>query len=95
MDYETFEYQPRCSVPGCGRPAVYKVAAPWTFGSFAELKNYGTCCADHRDTLFERARAMHAQCRAAAGETIGPVGVYQILPGLRDRDLSMVSGATS
>ncbi len=90
MDPMPFKYQPKCSVPGCGRPGVFKVAAPWSYGSINELKNYGVSCEEHRDALFTRATAENAGLAAVDGEKFGPVGVYQILLGVRDADLTRV-----
>jgi len=90
MDPLPFKYQPKCSVPGCGRPGVFKVAAPWSYGSINELKNYGVSCEAHRDAVFDRAKAENAGLAAADGEKFGPVGVYQIVPGMRDVDLTRV-----
>src|SRR4051794_22113251 len=37
----------RCSKPKCGKPAAYKIAAPWSYGQFSELKSYGLACSEH------------------------------------------------
>lgn len=87
---ETYEYQPMCSMPGCDRPAIYKVGAIWSNGRFTELKNYGTCCDGHRPALLAQARRRRANGRLAAGETLGEVALYQLLPSFRDADLSRV-----
>jgi len=42
----------RCNVPGCGEPASYKIAAPWSDGAFTELKTYGHACSDHLGFVF-------------------------------------------
>lgn len=90
MDQPPFHYQPKCSLPGCGRPGVFKVAAPWSYGNINELKNYGVCCEEHRDGLLQRARGESQGLAPSEGEKIGPVGVYQILPGVRDAELTRV-----
>lgn len=87
MDAETFRYQPRCSIPGCGQPALYKVAAAWSDGTSRELKNYGTACEAHRNELLARAQAIHGTLKLAEKETVGPVGVYQLAPGRHDTEL--------
>src|SRR5262245_59036079 len=33
-----------CSMSDCAEPATYKVAAPWSDGSFSELKTFGFAC---------------------------------------------------
>ena len=55
-DDATFRYTPKCSSPRCGKPAVFKVAAPWSNGTSRELKNYGLACEAHRDSLFALAQ---------------------------------------
>jgi hypothetical protein len=90
MDQPPFHYQPRCSKVGCGKHGVFKVASPWTYGNIRELKNYGVCCEEHRDPLFERAKAQAPLVHLSEGETVGAVGVYQILPGVRDAELTRV-----
>ena len=87
MDAETFRYQPKCSIQHCDRPALYKVAATWSDGTSRELKNYGTACEGHRDELLARARANRGTLTLAEGETVGPVGVYQLAAGRRDAEL--------
>jgi hypothetical protein len=90
MDSPPFHYQPRCSAPGCGQPAVYKVAAAWSNGTSQELKNYGLACEAHRDSQLARARANRQGLKTAEGETVGEVGLYQLLPGVRDVELTRV-----
>lgn len=34
----------RCSMPGCGEPAAYKIAAPWRDGHHNALKTYEFAC---------------------------------------------------
>ena len=87
MDAERFHYQPKCSTPGCDRPALFKVAAPWSDGTSRELKNYGTACEEHRNELLARARANRGTLKLAEGENVGPVGVYQLAHGRRDAEL--------
>ncbi len=89
---ETFRYEPKCIVPGCGKLAVYKIGAPWTSGKFSELKNYGTCCEEHKTALVDRARAVAKTIHLVEGETLGAVTVYRLVPGARDAELRPVSG---
>lgn len=88
MDRPPFHYQPMCSMPGCSRHALYKVAAPWSDGTSRELKNYGLTCEEHRAELLDRAKSVRGGLRLAEGETVGDVGLYQLLPGVRDRELT-------
>jgi hypothetical protein len=90
-DFQTFDYEPQCSYPGCDRPAIYKVAAPWTNGTIRELKTYGTACDAHRASLLARGRSHREGLQLAEGESVGQVGLYQLLPGVRDAELSQVS----
>jgi hypothetical protein len=91
VDSERFRYQPMCSTPGCDRPALYKVAAPWSDGTSRELKNYGTVCEEHRDRLLARARTNRGALKLAEGETVGPVGLYHLAPGRRDAELKRLA----
>jgi hypothetical protein len=90
MDSSTFVYQPSCTRTDCNRPAVYKIAAAWSDGTSKELKTYGLACESHRDELLAEARSKQRTLRLAEGETVGPIGVYQLLPGVRDAELSRV-----
>jgi hypothetical protein len=87
MEKNPFHYQPTCSVASCGQPAVYKVAAPWTSGTSRELKNYGLACTAHGQAQLELAKKNREGLKVAVGETVGPVGLYQLVPGKRDAEL--------
>lgn len=83
----TFHYPVLCSHPGCGRPAVYKIAARWSDGLTAELKTYALVCADCLGEAFRHSRQKQAACRLAAGETLEIPGIYQLAAGRRDHQL--------
>jgi hypothetical protein len=87
METKAFKYQPTCSAPNCGKPAVFKVAAPWSNGTSRELKNYGLACEDHRDSQLALAQLHRRDLKLAEGETVGQVGLYQLMSGKRDADL--------
>jgi hypothetical protein len=87
MEKNTFHYQPRCSAAHCDQPAVYKVAAPWSNGTSRELKNYGLACEAHRDSQLALAQLHRQGLKLAEGETVGQVGLYQLVSGKRDADL--------
>jgi hypothetical protein len=88
METPPFRYQPTCSAPHCGQPAVYKVAAPWSDGKKShELKNYGLACEAHRDSQLARAQLHRRGLKLVEGEVVGEVGLYQLAPGCRDREL--------
>ena len=91
MEIETFTYQPTCSVKGCDEPAHFKVAAPWSDGTSRELKNYGQTCDEHREKQLERAYHARKALKLTEGETVGEVGLYEIIPGMRDVDLPRLS----
>ena len=76
-----------CYTKGCGKPAVYKIAARWSDGITAELKTYALSCSDCLATWFRGSRAKHAVCRRAKGEILDPPGIYDLEPGKRDRIL--------
>ena len=87
MEPKAFQYQPLCSAPGCGQPAAYKVAAPWSNGVSHELKSYGLACEAHRSSLLARAQLHRQNLPLAEGETLGAVGLYTLEPGRRDAAL--------
>jgi hypothetical protein len=91
MEPLTFRYRPTCSHEGCRRPARYKIAAPWSCGDLAELRNYGLACEEHSEELLDRAQSSRRQLVLDKGETLGEVGLYRLVPGLRDAELSRVS----
>jgi hypothetical protein len=82
-----FHYCPRCSAVACREPAIYKIAAVWSDGSSRELKNYGLACEGHRDQALATARRHHEGLKLAPDETVGPVQIYLLRPGIRDAHL--------
>jgi hypothetical protein len=76
-----------CYRPGCGRLALYKIAACWSDGVTQELKTYALSCADCLAEWFRRSRAKQAACRLAAGETLETPGIYELSRGRRDQQL--------
>ena len=87
MEKNAFQYQPTCSAANCTNPAVYKVAAPWSNGTSRELKNYGLACEAHRDSQLALAQMHRKDLKLAEGETVGQVGLYQVVAGRRDAEL--------
>lgn len=81
-----------CSVPGCTEPACYKIAAPWSDGSFSELKNYGHACGDHLRIVFQAAEQRREEYVPTPGETIEEIGIYRYEHGRRDRQLQRLWG---
>jgi hypothetical protein len=84
---QAFRYTPTCSAPGCDRPGIYKIAAPWSDGTSRELKNYGLACEAHRDAQRNAARRQIQALKLSDGELVGPVAVYILRPGCRDTEL--------
>lgn len=84
-------YAVLCYRPGCGGPAIYKIAARWSDGVTEELKTYSLCCEGCLPELFRRARERQAACRTAAGEVLEPPGIYRMQRGRRDVQLERLS----
>jgi hypothetical protein len=76
-----------CYTRGCGRPALYKIAARWSDGVTQELKTYALTCAECLGESLRASRAKQAACRLAAGETLEAPGVYELAHGVRDPQL--------
>jgi hypothetical protein len=76
-----------CGSPECEKLAAYKIAAPWSYGKFAELKSYGLACEDHFGAAFRDARRRWSLHLTSPEETIGEVGLYRFEAGRHDRQL--------
>jgi hypothetical protein len=81
-----------CSTPGCLEPASYKIAAPWSDGSFSELKTYGHACSEHLGQVFRHAEERREHYHPSPGETIEEIGIYRYEQGKRDRLLQRLWG---
>jgi hypothetical protein len=81
-------YPVLCYAPGCGTPARFKIAARWSDGVTRELKTYSLACPGCVAGLVAAARRKQAACRLAPGETLDPLGVYEMAAGARDRELT-------
>jgi hypothetical protein len=81
-----------CSHPGCQELAVYKIAAPWSDGSFSELKTYGHACGDHLGPVFRAAAERRQTYCPSPGETIEDIGIFRYEQGKRDRQLQRLWG---
>src|SRR5438270_6457760 len=77
-------YPVLCSRPGCGRPAVYKIAARWSDGLTQELKTYALSCPACLPASFHASRAKQAACRLTPGETLEAPRVFRLERGRRD-----------
>ena len=84
-------YPVLCYTPGCGQPAIYKIAARWSDGVTSELKTYGLACETCLAAWFRQARERRATCRVAAGETLDAPGIYRTQRELRDQQLERLA----
>jgi hypothetical protein len=80
-------YPVLCYSRGCGRPALYKIAARWSDGVTEELKTYALCCPECLAAWFLRSCEKQAACRRAPGEILEAPGIYELARGSRDRAL--------
>jgi hypothetical protein len=76
-----------CSIPGCGEPAEYKVAAPWRDDKFSGLKTYGFACSRHLESVLCHAEPRWLEYEAVAEETVEEIGIFRFEPGKGDRHL--------
>ncbi len=76
-----------CYRRGCGRLAVYKIAARWSDGATEELKTYALSCPECLPEWYRQSLKKQADCRLAPGEILEEPGIYRIEPGHRDRQL--------
>lgn len=82
----------RCTLSHCEEPAAYKVAAPWSDGSFTELKTYGYACSEHLGPVFRAAEGRQETYAPTPAETIEELGIYKYEQGKRDRQLQRLWG---
>ena len=80
----------KCSTPKCQKNAEYKVAAPWKYGSFSELKTYGHACADHLESYLDYARRRRRGYHLPPDETVGEISAFTYEEGKRDSELKPV-----
>ncbi len=76
-----------CHTRGCPRPATFKLGAVWADGGTRELKTYSLCCPTCLPAELASARDRRELCRLAPGEELGPVCVFEMRSGTRDREL--------
>jgi hypothetical protein len=82
-----YNHDLNCSHPYCSDSATYKVAARWSYGSFAELKTYGFACSDHLGEVFQEAENRHLDYTLLPDEVTEELAIYRFEPGKRDRQL--------
>ncbi len=76
-----------CYRPGCGEPAVYKIAARWSDGVTEELKTYALSCPACLESWFKHSCEKQRACRLTTGETLETPGIYRLERFARDREL--------
>ncbi len=81
-------YPVRCYTRGCEELAVYKIAARWSDGITQELKTYALTCPACLGATFRQSQAKQAACRLAPGETLEAPGIYELIRGRRDQELT-------
>jgi len=81
-----------CSKPKCGKPATYKIASPWNYGLFAELKSYGLACSEHFGDTYREAQGRAQLHEPAAEEAVGEIGLYRYEKGKLDKHLERLGG---
>jgi hypothetical protein len=82
----------RCSLRDCREPASYKIAAPWSDGSFSELKTFGFACSNHLGAVFRAAESRQRDYASSPGETIEELAIFRYEHGKRDRQLQRLWG---
>lgn len=71
-----------CSMSGCENAATIKIAAPWKYGHFSELKTYGYACDACAPEALARVQAQRGKLvNLAPGEFLGEIGTYEIFKG--------------
>ena len=82
-------YPVHCYQPGCGQPALYKIAARWSDGVTEELKTYALACAGCLPELFRRSQRQAAPPAAWPRERRCWVPSFTSWPAVpRDRQLT-------
>ena len=76
-----------CYTRGCGKPAIYKIAARWSDGITQELKTYALSCEACLPEWFRISREKQRACRLAPNETLEPPGIWSLERGQRDVQL--------
>jgi hypothetical protein len=81
-------YTVDCSHAGCGQAAKYKIAARWSDGVTQELKTYALSCDSCLADQFRDSRVKQAACRLAGGERLDSPGIFEMVHGRRDQQLT-------
>jgi hypothetical protein len=81
-----------CSHRSCGKPAAYKIASPWSYGKFNELKCYGLACSEHFGDAFRDAQRRSQLHQPSPDESVGEIGIYRYEKGKLDKQLDRLGG---
>jgi hypothetical protein len=81
-----------CSQSQCDKPATYKIATPWSYGRFNELKSYGLACSDHYGDAYREAQRRFKLHPPSSEETVGEISIYRFEKGKHDRQLERLGG---
>ena len=78
----------RCSDPvRVDQPAKYKIAAWWQGGTVRDLKTFGFADDSCLERVFRTAVARAQRIPLTPDEAIGPVGIFDLAPGVPAREL--------
>lgn len=66
---------------------MYKIAARWSDGVAEDLKTYALVCPACLNSWYQHSREKQSTCPLAPGETLEPPGIYELVRGIRDRQL--------
>lgn len=83
-----------CSTRECGKPAEYKVASPWSYGRFEELKSYGLACSEHFGDVYREAQKRRKLHAPSADEMVGEISIYRFEKGKHGKELEKMGGLT-
>jgi hypothetical protein len=81
-----------CGKPQCGKPATYKIATPWSYGRFNELKSYGLACSEHFGDAYREAQLRFKLHPPSAEEAVGEISIYRYEKGKHDKQLERLGG---
>jgi hypothetical protein len=81
-----------CGKAQCGKPAAYKIASPWSYGRFHELKSYGLACSEHFGDTFREAQHRCKLHPTSSDEVVGEIGIYRYEKGKHDKQLERLGG---
>ncbi len=68
----------RCSHPGCQKEATTKIASPWSYNRFAELKTFGFACPAHVQDVLDAAHDRSESVSLSEGERMGELSTYEL-----------------